>query len=702
MRISRRTFLKTGAVAVTGLAIGGYYTLESGPVIQLVKLDGFNPNIWLNIRPDNTVTVTVAKAEMGQAVMTAIPMLVAEELDADWSLVGYRQAPVTPEYGNQSTGGSSSIRDNWEIMRQTGAVARQLLITAAAHRWQVTAESCTTAASFVYHPDGKQKFSYGELSTAASKLPIPETVKLKEPDKYSIIGASPARIDIPSKINGAAKFGIDQQRPNLLYAAIKHSPAFDASVAQINDSEIVQDPDVVKVVNLGSSVAVVAKKYWSAHKAVNKLSVQWTSGTQPHFDSEYLRELAMKNLDSPNGINLERGNVTAAMASTQKILTADYELPFQAHATMEPMCCTAHVENGKCEVWAPTQTPNRAHWAAANAAFTGLRAKYHKTISRITGEPSNSVAIHSTLMGGGFGRRRSQDFVHEAVTISREVNAPVKLIWSREEDMQHDFYREWSFHRIEAGIGDDGLPIALHHRLTGPAVRSWGSHDTPYTIPNIVVQAIPLETNYVPLGSWRALAHTYNAYVTETFLDEIAAAGGHDPVDMRDRLLGDATRHRNVLHLAAEKAGWGKPLSDGHFHGVALHSSFGSYVAQVAQISITDGIIKVHKVVCAVDCGLPINPDQIAAQLESAVVFGLTAALKSAISIKDGRVEQSNFHDFPLLRFDEMPSVETHIIRSTESPSGIGEPGVPPIAPAVANAVFAATGKMPRKLPIKF
>ena len=696
--LSRRAFLKAGLTAGAGLVLVGYWQNTQGVISR--SASGFSPSVWLGIDEHGTITVAVAKAEMGQGVTTSLPMLVAEELDASWKDVRFQLAPVTPAYGIQSTGGSSSIRVNWELLRRAGATAREMLRQAAALQWSVPLNECRAEAGKIIHIPTARTLYYGDLVEHAASLPVPQNARLKEHSEFSLIGRSLPRLDIPDKVTGRARFGMDVNPPGALCAAIMHCPVFGGKLKRFRDDAEARHAGVRKIVSLETAVAVVADDFWTAQQALNRLSIEWEPGPHVAFGTDTLELEARKRLNETGTIKRTEGDLDAVAGSVTSKLHAEFVLPFQAHATMEPMCCVAYVGDKHIDIWVPTQKPTAARDQAVATANMETGKATDRQQPGTTKYVQENVAIHTTMLGGGFGRRRAQDYVAEAVQIAREVPAPVKLLWSREEDVQHDRYREWSSHRIEAGIDKTGTLVSWRHKIAGPRVASWGAHDLPYAVPNIEVSTINIDAP-VPLGSWRSLAHSYNAYVTECFMDEIARASRKDPLEMRLQLLSRSPRHKAVLELAAEKFGWGARLPEGHAGGLAVHSSFGSFVAQVAEVSIVNNKAKVHRVVCAVDCGISVDPDQIAAQMESAVVYGLTAALKSYISVKNGRVEQANFHDFRLLRHDEMPLVETHLVKNDVDPTGVGEPGVPPIAAAVANAVFSLTGVMPRKLPIE-
>jgi isoquinoline 1-oxidoreductase subunit beta len=707
--LSRRDFLKATAIVGGGLAIGVYL-----PAVAQEKLTpnpnagkSFEPNAWIRITPDNAITIVVDKSEMGQGVMTSMPMLVAEELDVDWSQIKLQQAPANEVYKNrifgiQATGGSTSVASSWQHLRQMGAAAREMLVAAAAQQWGVTPDSCVTDKGAIMHSASGRKLSYGEVATTAAGVPVPQNPKLKSPENFKIIGKPIPRVDTASKVNGTAGFGIDVKVPGMLIAAIAHSPVFGGKVGSFDTVQAKAIPGVRAVVLVGDGgVAVVANDYWTAKKGLQAVKIQWRDGANAQVSTAGINKVFAEAANRPGAVAHNHGDSAKALIQSAKKINAVYQLPYAAHATMEPMNCTAHVRKDACEIWAPTQNQTGVQMVAA----------------MITGLPKENIIVHTTLLGGGFGRRFEQDFLADAVQISKTVDAPVKLIWSREEDMTHDFYRPAVYNRLSAGLDKNGMPVAWTHRIVCSSIMSRaipqmvkngidptsveGAAELPYAIPNIHVDYVMKETG-VPVGFWRSVGSSHTAFVVESFLDELAAAGKKDPYEFRRQLLEKSPREKAVLELAATKAGWGTPLPKGRARGIAVHKSFGSYVAEVAEVSVAkDGNVRVHKVTCAIDCGMFVNPNTVQAQMESCIVYGLTATLKGPITIDKGRVQQRNFDSYPMLRMNEMPVIEVHIMPSTEAPSGVGEPGVPPIAPAVANAVFAATGKRIRQLPIQ-
>ncbi len=729
----RRRFLKFSVAAGLGLVIGVQLSDRSeNPKASIypdiAKDGGFAPNAWIRIQPDDTVTVWVNHSEMGQGITTALPMIVAEELEADWSKVGFEIAPVAdeykhPTYGIQWTVSSRSVESSWDLLRQAGATARELFISAAADIWQVPKEDCRAENARVLHTSSGKILRYGELISKAAKMPIPKKVRLKEPREYQLIGRPLHRLDTRVKTDGSAIFGIDVKLPNMLAATVAHPPVFASSVKSFNQREMITLSGVRQVFPIETGIAIVADTHWQALKAMDTLQVEWDEHKNGNIDSEQLFKRWVDKGKQLGKAYYEIGDINKAFSKDAVVLEATYLLPYQAHATPEPMNCTADVRPTTCEIWAPTQNQEGAQEAAA----------------KITGLDYSAIKVHTTYLGGGFGRRALVDYVGEAVEISQKMKIPVKVIWSREEDIQHDYYRPATCNIMKAVIDRQGKPIAWLHRIIGadvfgqalPKVISaripdsiprfikntatllaeklmprfvpgkkaiLGAGPLPYAIENMRVEFINDDPG-VPICWWRSVAPSSNCFAVECFIDEIAAAVNRDPYELRCDLLTGSKRLLKVLKLAAKKAEWRrKPVENIH-RGIACHNFQNTMMAMVAEVSVgSQRDIKVHRVVCAVDCGMVINPKTIEAQVQSAIVFGLTATIKSSISLKNGKTQQSNFDDFPLLKIDEMPVVSTHIVSSTEPPTGIGEVAVPVIGPAVANAVFAATGKPVRKL----
>ena len=662
------------------------------------------PNAWLRISPNGDILVIVDRSEMGQGVATALPMLIAEELEAEWSKIRIEYAPadkayINPLFGMQGTGGSTSIRAAWQPLRKAGATARDLLISAAALTWGVDKSACRAEKGAVIH--GSDRLTYGQLVAKAATLPVPTDAPLKDPRDWKIIGTRIKRLDTPNKVDGSAQFGIDVRVPGMLTAVVARCPVFGGKVKSFDATKAKALPGVHQVVAISSGIAVVADGYWSAKRGRDALEVTWDEGPTAHVSSATIQQL-LNGLAAKPGIQIRHdGNPSGSLSTAKTQLSADYDAPFLAHATMEPMNCTAHVRPDGVDIWAPTQFQTVAQNVGA----------------QIGGVPADKVAVHTTNLGGGFGRRAEADFVVEALETSKAVNAPVQVIWSREDDIQHEFYRPISRHRFHAGLNESGGPVAWTHRLAVPSIIARfmgpqalkngvdgeaveGALAMPYSIPNVHVDFALADTR-IPVGFWRSVSNTFNAFAVEGFIDELAHAAKKDPYEFRRDLLTKAPRHLGVLNLVAEKADWGKPLPAGQARGIAVWKSFESYVAEVAEISKNpDGSVRVHRVVAAVDCGPVVNPSIVEAQIQGAIVYGLTAALWGEITIANGRVEQSNFHNYRMLRQVEMPVIETYIVPSTDAQGGIGEPGTPPIAPAVCNAIFVLTGKRIRKLPI--
>ena len=702
-QVTRRAFLETAGAAGAGLVISFY--LPSGPRFRSSAAGPFAPNAWLRIGADDSVLVIVDRSEMGQGVTTALPMLLAEELEADWSRIKIEFAPAdkaytNPMFGMQGTGGSTSVRAAYTPLRKAGAAARELLVAAAAQTWGVEQAECRAERGAVVHAPTKRRLTYGKLVAKAATLAAPPAVPLKDPKDWKILGTRVRRLDTPPKVDGSAQFGIDVKVPGMLVAVIARSPVFGGKVKSVDAVKAKAVPGVRQVVQISSGVAVVADGYWPAKKGRDALAVTWDDGPTASVSSATIAQLFGQRAEQPGAVARHDGDPDGTLGSAPAKVDAVYDLPFLAHATMEPMNCTAHVRADGVDIWAPTQFQTGAQ---------GFGAK-------IGGVTPDKVKVHTTYLGGGFGRRFELDFIQEALETSKAVGAPVKVIWSREDDIRNAQYRPANHHRMRAGLDASGQPVAWTHRIVAPSIMARVFPDTikngldeeaveggvgmPYTISNVHVDYLLTDTG-IPVGFWRSVNNSYNAFAVESFIDELAHVAKKDPYEYRRDLLSKAPRHLGALNLAASKAGWGTAPPAGRARGIAVYKAFESYVAEVAEVSVaSDGAVKVHRVVCAVDCGPVVNPSIVEAQMESAIVFGLTAALYGEIAIEGGRVKQSNFHDYPMLRLAEMPKIEVYIVPSTDAQGGVGEPGTPPIAPAVCNAIFAATGKRIRKLPI--
>ena len=727
--INRRDFLRKSAGGGAALVIG--FHLGSGTFADQAQEQEKKPvnpfDAWVRVTPDNRVTLILGKSEMGQGIMTALPMILAEELCVDWRQVKVEQAPTNPKIYDHGTGGSGSVSGSWLPLRRAGASAREMLVSAAAQRWNVSRDTCKAQDGGVLHGARKNFLTYGELVEDAAKLPIPDfnTVPLKNPDDFTIVGRDTRRFESRDKATGAAKFGLDSRVPGMLFAVIARCPVFGGKVKSFDAAKAKAVPgvrDVLAIDPVGQGafstggVAVLAENSWAAMQGRKALQITWDEGSAASESSDSLRKQFLENATKPGKIVRNDGDADTALSGAAKKIEATYEFPFAAHATMEPMNCTVHIQADHAEAWIPTQAPQ---WAQGVIAQT---AKL----------PPEKVIVHTTLMGGGFGRRYQADFVMEAAQVAKAAGKPVMVLWMREDDMQHDFYRPASYHRFSGALDAQGNLTAWKHFQTSTSIEAmWNpkGEETPeksefataafipYQTPNYRIEYV-LAKSSVPRAWWRSVEHSTSGFVVESFVDELAKAAGVDPLEFRLRLIGDdrripdftnpkenkplnTARLKGVLRLAAEKAGWGKPLPKGVARGIAGYYSFESYTAAVAEVGVKNGGVKVHRLVYAVDCGRPINPEGIRAQVESAAIYGLSAALHDAITISGGRVEQSNFNDYQMPRISETPKTEVHVIMSKEEPTGIGEPGLPVVVPAVCNAIFAASGKRIHRLPIR-
>ena len=691
--LDRRDFVRLGALAGAGLVIGIRLPVADARTRRLAA--PLKPNAFLRVDPDGAVTIWVGRSDMGQGVRTSLPMIVADELDADWTRVTVQQADAHPtDYGRMMTVGSTSVRNGaWRPLRVAGAAAREMLVTAAAARLGVPASELTTGNSAVHHHSTRRMLSYGELAEAASALPVPSQPRLKDPKTFKLIGTRVPLVDTQLKVTGAAKFGIDARAPGMLFATVVRPPVFGDTLKSFDATRAKAVKGVKDVVQITSGVAVIAESTWAAFSGASALDVQWTPGGFRMGSDEIFAHLA-KLADAPGVATRSNGNVESALSAAAKRVSATYEAPYLAHATMEPMNCTAHVRSDGVEIWAPTQNPQGAQSTAA----------------RLTGQPVAKVSVHVMYLGCGWGRRSSTDFVQDAVEASMKAGAPVQVLWTREEDMQHDNYRPATHVRMEGGLDARGTVVAFRARVAAqPIAGGRGSFDGPavaginnmlYELPDVSVEWCRPDIR-VPVGYWRSVGPSQNTFALESFIDELAATAGRDPVELRRELLAREPRMLRVLNLVAERSGWGGAVPQGRARGVALAEDTQSLVAQVAEVSLANGRPRVHKVWCVADCGRVIHPGIAEAQLQGAIAGGLGAALYGEITIENGRTKQSNFNDYRLLRMSDMPEIDVHFVPSEEEPGGVGEPGVPPIAPAVCNALFKLTGTRVRKLPIR-
>jgi isoquinoline 1-oxidoreductase subunit beta len=702
--LSRRSFLASSAGFGGGLVLSLSLPLHR---IEAGQSESFAPNAFIRIGSEGQVVLTMPYVEMGQGTYTSIPMLIAEELEVSLMQVRLEHAPpneklyANPLLGVQATGNSNAIRGAWKPLREAGATARIMLIAAAANRWGVDPKSCRAEHGEIVHVSTGRRLTYGELATEAAKIAVRKDVILKSPEDFKLIGTRTKRLDAPEKVDGTALYGIDARPPNVKIATLAQSPVFGGRVKSVDDTAAKIVKGVRQIVRLDDAVAVVADHMGAAKKGLAALKIEWEDGPHARLATEEIaRQLEMATL-GPGAVAQNKGDADKAMASATTKVEAIYQVPFLAHAAMEPMNCTVHFRQNECEIWIGSQAVARVQAMAANAA----------------GLPADKVIVHNHLLGGGFGRRLEADGAVRAVEIAKHVEGPVKVVWTREEDIQHDMYRPYWFDRLSAGLDDQGRPVAWKNRFAGSSVIArWlppafnngldpdsteGAIDLVYDLPSFHVEYVRVEPPGIPTAFWRSVGPSHNVFVTESFIDELAAATKQDPVAYRRALLDKSPRAKAVLDLAADKAGWGKALPKGTGRGVSLQLAFGSYLAQVAEVEVSaSGAIRVRRVVCAVDCGTAINPDTVQAQIQSGIIFGATAALYGEITLKNGRVEQTNFDTYQMLRMNEAPIIEVHIVQSSEPPGGLGEAGTSAIVPAIANAIFAATGKRLRKMPV--
>ena len=726
MDISRRQFVVGGAVAgagalVIGVRLSGTFLQAQESAAGAKKAEPNPFDAYVHVKPDGHITLIVAKSEMGQGIKTGLAMILAEEAEVDFDSVSVEQAETRPEiYAHMGTGGSGSTQENFTPLRRAGATVRQLMITAAAAKWNVPPAECEAQKGRVLHEKSDRKAGYGELVEAARKLPLPdpEKVEIKDEADFKLIGHATPRVDVPAKVNGTAQFGIDVRVPEIGFAVVARCPTFGGKAASFDAGKARAVPgvlDVFEIPALGArmftagGVVVVADSTWAAMKGRDALQNTWDRGAAASESSEGMREALRGAAAKPGKRVRNDGDVDAALSNGAKKVEALYELPLLAHATMEPMNITAQVRGSEAEVWAPTQSPD---WVQA-------------TVAQVLGLKPDKVVVHTTLMGGGFGRRYMADYPAEVAQIAKVVGKPVQLVWTREDDMTHDFYRPATCHHMRGSVDANGRPVAWFHTLASASIKGYwdpkgdpandesgGARQMPYAIPNVRMEFNGV-TSAVPRAWWRSVEHSFNGFAVESFIDELAAAAGQDPMQFRRGLLvkpadwkprfeydPDPARLLGVLNLVAEKSGWAKPLPKGKGRGIAAYHSFGSYFAEVAEVTVKGSGFKIDRIVVAVDCGQIVNPESVRSQTEGAIIYGLSAALKNKITIKNGAVEQTNFDAYDPIRINEAPPIEVHLINSKEDPGGMGEPGLPPIAPAVANAVFALTGERRRKLPL--
>jgi isoquinoline 1-oxidoreductase subunit beta len=702
--VSRRALIKGGLAVGAGLVVGFQLPLRARKA--LAQSGNFAPNQWISIDRDGLVTIINSVVEMGQGSLSTMPAIVADELDTDLGKVRVIQAPANPKlYGNpvtgsQSYGGSRGVRDHIEMLRKAGAAAREMLKQAGANEWGVPVAEVDTDLDTVVHKPSGRRLPYSALVDKASKLPVPQNPTLKTPDKFRYMGKVIHRRDTPLKVNGSAVFGMDVAVPGMLIASIERCPVFGGKVKTFDATAAKRIKGVKHVVQVTNGIAVVADSFWTATRGRQALKVTWDEGAGAAVTSASIRQGYADAAKSPGQVARNDGDADKALAGGAKTVEAIYEVPFLEHACMEPMNATASVKPDSCEIWAPTQSPGGTQ----------------QTGARISGLPVEKVIVNTTYLGGGFGRRGEQDFIVDALETSKAVGAPVKVMWTRPDDIQHGFYRPSTYNVFKAALDAQGNPVAWWNRIAGPGILIQkgraqagtidpaaveGVRNMPYTIPNVRVEWVDKDYG-IPIGFWRSVGPSQNGFIVESFVDEVALAAGKDPVEFRRALLTKSPRHKAVLELAADKANWGAPLPAGRARGCAVMFSYGSYVAHVAEVSVApDGKVRVHKLVGAIDAGFAVNPDQVKAQMEGGGIYALTALLYGAITIDRGRVQQSNFNDYPMLRINEAPVMETYILDSGAPAGGLGEPGVPTVAPAVCNAIYALTGKRIRTLPIQ-
>ena len=705
---SRRDFLKLTATAAVGGGLIFALKLRTNAIMSDERVSGapFAPNAFLRIDRTGNVTFIVPYVEMGQGTYTSIPMLIAEELEVDIGNVVIEHAPpneelyINPLFGLQATGGSTAIRASWEPMRHAGATARTMLVAAAANVWKVAPDTCHAENGSVVHVASGRRLGYGALADAAAKLPVPSKVALKEPADFKLIGTSHKRLDTPDKLDGSAKFGIDARLPGMTYAVVAIAPTFGGKLASADEAKAKAVSGVTRVIRMEDAVAVIGIHTFAAKQGLMAANPTWAAGPNARLSTADIAAQLAAAASKPGVVVRQDGDAVATIAKAPSTFEAVYEQPFLAHAAMEPMNCTVHVTRTGCEVWVGTQ----------------VAARTQEIVAKVTGLAASRVRVHNHLLGGGFGRRLEIDGIERAARIATQVDGPVQVIWTREEDIQHDMYRPYYYDRLTAGLDARGKPVGWLHRFAGSSILARfapvavqngvdpdaidGVAPPPYAVADMHVEWVAHEPPGIPTAFWRGVGSTRGTFVIESFIDELAQKANEDPLTFRLALLQKNPRAAAVLQLAADRSGWAKAPPPGRGRGIALCTGFGSFIAQVVEVAVAQGEVKVTRVVCATDCGMIVNPDTVRAQMEGGIVFGLSAALYGEITLKDGRVEQSNFHDYRVLRINESPVIEVYLVGSSEAPGGIGEPGCSCVMPALTNAVFAATGKRVRKLPV--
>jgi len=706
---TRREFIKVCSISAGGLFLVSYVPLGCSKPDREISSNILSPSAYLKIDTSGVVTVIVHRSEMGQGVQTSLPMIVAEELEVNWKDIRVEQADAGEKYGNQLTTGSRSITLSFDPFRIAGATAKEMLIIAASLKWGINQTDCYAQNGFIFNNINENKFSYGELVSDAAKLPVPQNVKLKDPKDYKIIGKRIKRLDTPAKLYGTAKFGMDIFVPGMVYAAVKRSPTLGGSVKSFNASKAKDINGVLDVIQISSGMAVIADSTWDAFRGQELLEVEWNPGPYTDVSNDSIRKSFLGKIES-EGTEIEKiGDPESPNYDSENSLSAIYELPFQVHAAMEPVNCVADVKDDSAEIWAPTQNPQSLQREIAN------RLGFRNIIDKVLRLKGKEVIVHVTLIGGGFGRKSNSDFGLEAAEISQAIGKPVKLTWTREDDMKHGQFRPASMHKLSGAIDNSGKAVLFTHHVVGPSIKAQlakrdptkpedydmvdGTVLLPYKIPNLRISAANVNTP-VPLWYWRAVYNSQNPLVVESFIDEMASAAKKDPIDFRLEMMDEKSRLANVLKMVREKSDWDKKLLEGSGRGVAVSACYGSYNAQVAEVTIRNNKIKLDRFVSVIDCGIAINPDTIEAQMEGAIIFSISAALKGEIIIRNGGIENSNYYDYPILEYGETPVIETHIVKNDFPVGGVGEVGVAASAPALLNAIFNATGKRIRKLPV--